>query len=199
MTHRPMRRGDRAASREASLAVLDSAPFVTVATIDDAGAPYCVPLSFVRRGDALYFHAAKEGGLKAECFRRDARACATAVMDVQAFFDGGDFSASYRSAIAFGRMREVDDPAEFKHALVDLCMKYLPAHKHDIGRAMQAEGPHTTVWALDIDELTGKARSLPADGNAAARSLPADESAVARTSASENACADAPKTEQPCA
>ncbi|WP_080799889.1 pyridoxamine 5'-phosphate oxidase family protein [Arabiibacter massiliensis] len=166
MTYRPMRRADRALSRDEALGVLDAAPFAAVATVDEDGMPYNVPLSFARLGDALYFHAAREGGLKTDCFRRDARACATAVTGVQAFFEDGDFSTGYRSAIAYGRMREVNDPAEFKHALVALCMKYVPAHKHDIGHAMENEGPNTAVWALDIDRLTGKANPLPASASA---------------------------------
>lgn len=161
MTHRPMRRAERATSHAEALAVLDAAPFAIFATVDEDGAPYSVPLSFARRGDTLYVHATNAESLKAACFRRDARTCATAVADVQAFFEDGDFSTSYRSAIAFGRIREVTDEREFKHALVDLCMKYVPANKHDIGHAMQAEGPNTSVWALDIDELTGKANPGP--------------------------------------
>lgn len=167
MTRIPLRRAERALTHDDALSVLDAAPYATFATVDGDGMPYGVPLSFVRRGDVLYFHATNEGGLKAACFRSDDRVCATAVTGVEAFFEDGDFSTSYRSAMAFGRVREVTDPREFKHALVDLCMKYVPAHKHDIGRAMEAEGPHTTVWALDIEELTGKARSGPRHANAA--------------------------------
>lgn len=169
MTLRPMRRAERACARDEALAVLDAAPFATVATVDEDGMPYGVPLSFVRCGDVLYFHTTNEGGLKAGCFRRDARACATAVVDVQAFFFDGDFSTTYRSAMAFGRMREVEDAVERKRALVDLCLKYLPARKHDIGRAMQAEGSRTTVWALDVEELTGKANLQPSDADSQAR------------------------------
>ena len=169
MNHLSMRRSDRAIPREDTLAVLDAAAFATVATVDADGMPYGVPLSYARQGDILYFHAANEGGLKADCFRRDARACATAVVDVEAFFENGDFSTSYRSAIAFGRMRPVDDPIEFKHALVNLCMKYLPAHKHAIGKAMEIEGPHTAVWALDLEKLSGKANPFPAGEDTATR------------------------------
>ena len=166
----PLRRVDRAASRDEALETLDAAPFVVVSTADADGMPYGVPLSFVRRGNTLYFHASSEGGHKTDCFRRDHRVCATAVTGVQAFFENGNFSTSYRSAMAFGRIREVTDPLEFKRALVDLCMKYVPEHKRDIGRAMEAEGPHTAVWALDIDALSGKKRSLPASGMKAAES-----------------------------
>lgn len=119
--------------------------------------------------------------------------CATAVTGVQAFFENGNFSTSYRSAMAFGRIREVTDPLEFKRALVDLCMKYVPEHKRDIGRAMEAEGPHTAVWALDIDALSGKKRSLPANGMKAAESgsaagatRPADAAGSASAETEEN-------------
>lgn len=166
----PLRRVDRAASRDEALETLDAAPFVVVSTADADGMPYGVPLSFARRGNTLYFHASSEGGHKTDCFRRDRRACATAVTGVQAFFEDGNFSTSYRSAMAFGRIREVTDPLEFKRALVDLCTKYVPEHKRDIGRAMEAEGPHTAVWALDIDALSGKKRLLPMSGTKAAGS-----------------------------
>lgn len=162
MTHRPLRRAERALSREETFAILDNAPFACVSTVDENGAPYGVPLSFVRRGDTLYFHMSNEGGLKVDCFRRNGRACATAVVDVEAFYEDDDFTTAYRSALAFGHMREVTDVGEFKHALVDLCMKYVPAHKHDIGHAIETEGPNAAVWALDIDELSGKARPKPA-------------------------------------
>lgn len=163
MTSYPMRRADRAASHDEALAILDAAPYLVVATADGDGMPYGVPVSFARTGDTLYFHATNEGGHKTDDFLRDGRVCATAVTDVEAFFADGDFSTSYRSAMAFGRVREVEDPLEFKHALVNLCMKYVPDAKSHIGQAMEHEGPHTSVWAIDIDELTGKVRPRTAE------------------------------------
>lgn len=158
MTAHPLRRADRASSRDDALAVFDEAAYITVSTVDGDGRPYGVPLSFTRKGDVLYFHATNEGGHKFDDFRRDGRVCATAVVDVHPFFADGDFSTCYRSAIAFGRVREVTDPGEFKHALVDLCMKYVPEAKHGIGHAMEESGPRTSVWAIDVEELTGKAQ-----------------------------------------
>ena len=168
MTRFPLRRAERAMPRDEALAVLDIAEFITVSTVDDDGMPYGVPLSFVRKGDVLYFHATNEGGHKAVDFKHDNRVCATVVMGVEAFFEDGDFTTSFRSVMAFGRIREVVDMREFKHALVNLCMKYVPEAKHGIGKAMEAEGPHTAVWAIDIDELSGKARSGPRHTDAAA-------------------------------
>ncbi|OUO86302.1 pyridoxamine 5'-phosphate oxidase [Gordonibacter sp. An230] len=196
MNQHPLRRADRAASRDEALETLDTAPFVVVSTTDADGEPYGVPLSFVRRGDALYFHTSSEGGHKTDCFRHDHRACATAVTGVRAFFEGGDFSTSYQSAMAFGRIREVTDPVEFKRALVDLCMKYVPEHKRDIGRAMEAEGPRTAVWALDIDELSGKRRPLPTSGREASASRTAG---AVGAGAKENGATGAAETTDACA
>ena len=182
MTRYPLRRAERAMEHDDAPSVLDAAEFAIVSTVDDDGAPYGVPLSFVRKGDTLYFHASNESGHKAADFRYDDRVCATAVTGVGAFFEDGDFTTSFRSVMAFGRIREVTDPGEFKHALVDLCMKYVPEAKHGIGKAMELEGPRTAVWAIDIDELSGKAHSGPRD---AAGGI--------------GAGADAKETELPCA
>lgn len=151
-----LRRSDRALTRDEALAVLDEAAYVVVSTVDSDGTPYGVPLSFIRRGDTLYFHATNEGGHKADDFRIDARVCVTAVVDVEAFFAHEEFSTHYRSALVFGRVREVEDASEFKHALVALCMKYLPEAKSGIGTAMHNDEAHTAVWTIDIDELSGK-------------------------------------------
>lgn len=157
MTHHPLRRAERALSDGDARAVLDTVPYVSIAAIDADGVPYSVPLSFVRKGNTLYFHATNEGGHKTECFRHEARVCASAVTDVQARFEGGDFTTSYSSAVAFGRVREVTDGVEFRHALVALCMKYVPEAKREIGGAMEREMANTSVWAIDIETLTGKA------------------------------------------
>ena len=161
MSRFSLRRAERALSHDDALAVLDAAAFITVATVDDDGMPYGVPLSFVRNGDTLYLHATNEGGHKTANFLRDPRVCATAVAGVEPFFEDGDFTTSFQSVMAFGRIREVVDPVEFKHALVSLCMKYVPEAKHGIGAAMDHEGSNTAVWAIDVDELSGKGRPGP--------------------------------------
>ena len=50
-----MRRKDREMPREFGLSVLDRCEYATLALIDPDGFPYCVPITIVREGDALYF------------------------------------------------------------------------------------------------------------------------------------------------
>lgn len=104
----------------------------------------------------LYFHTTNEGGRKLDAFAHDARVCATIVEDVAARFRDESFTTEYSSVMAFGRIRRVNDAATARRALVDLCMKYLPEHRADIGSALQADFESTAVWALEIETLTGK-------------------------------------------
>lgn len=104
----------------------------------------------------LYFHTTNEGGRKLDAFAHDARVCATIVEDVAARFRDESFTTEYSSVMAFGRIRRVNDAATARRALVDLCMKYLPEHRAEIGSALRADFESTAVWALEIEALTGK-------------------------------------------
>lgn len=152
----PMRRCERALSYHKACEVLGKAPYITIATTNEEGFPYGVPVSFVRRENTLYFHTSSEKSLKADCFKHDNRVSATAVTDIEPFYADGDFSTCFKSAIVFGRVREVKNNIERKRALVDLCMKYVPTAKQHISNVMQSSGPNTLVWAIDIEGVTGK-------------------------------------------
>ena len=79
---------------------------------------------------------------------------------------------------------EVVEATEFKHALVDLCMKYVPEAKRSIGKAMEKDGPHTSVWAIDIEEISGKAHPGPrGDASGDGRTDAADDGGCAGTDA----------------
>ncbi|MDR2073039.1 MAG: pyridoxamine 5'-phosphate oxidase family protein, partial [Spirochaetaceae bacterium] len=58
---REMRRKDRDRDRGFAEAVVDTCRYAVLATADDDGSPYCVPLSIVREGEWIYFHCAREG------------------------------------------------------------------------------------------------------------------------------------------
>lgn len=157
MVHYDMRYAAREVDGAAAQDILDAGEFCVVSTVDVDGAPYGVPLSYVREGEALYLHSANEGGHKLEDFAHDARVCVTVVRNGGAFFQDTFFSTRYESAMAFGRISRVTDDKEMRQALVALCLKYVPEAKHGIGAAMEQELARTAVWRIDIEELTGKA------------------------------------------
>ena len=160
-----MRRASRRMDDDAISEVLARGRYCTLACIDAAGLPYGVPLSYIymkndREGHAglgaIYFHTTNEAGRKLDAFATGRHACATIVEDVAARFQDGSFTTGFSSVMAFGRVRHVESPVTVRKALVGLCMKYLPAHKDGIGAALEADSEATAVWALDIEEISGK-------------------------------------------
>ena len=66
------------------------------------------------------------------------------------------FTTKYRSAIAFGRAREVTDPDEIEGIMRALAAKYSPHEGEEaFQREMKSSGA-LCVLALDIEHLTGK-------------------------------------------
>ena len=80
-----MRRNDRAQNQEFSLELIDRCTHGIMALSTEEGAPYCLSLSFVRIGDSLYFHCAREGR-KIDLLRRFPQVCITFVGDDRPFF-----------------------------------------------------------------------------------------------------------------
>lgn len=157
MTEYHMRYADRALSETNAWDIFETAEYCVASTVDADGMPYGVPISFVVMNNQLYFHTTNTYGHKLDNFQHDARICVTAVVDVEACFEDDFMTSRYGSAMAFGRIRRVENSVEVRHALVALCMKYLPNYKHEIGNAISKDLAETAVWAVEVETITGKA------------------------------------------
>jgi nitroimidazol reductase NimA-like FMN-containing flavoprotein (pyridoxamine 5'-phosphate oxidase superfamily) len=118
---------------------------------------YGVPLSYVWQDQGLYLHCAPEGK-KLTLLRRNNKVCFAVVAEAEPLPQ--KFSMRYQSALAFGRVREVEDPQEKLRALVALVEKYYrdPAEVEKGKEYAAASLDKTVVLRLDIDHLTGKMR-----------------------------------------
>ena len=148
-----MRRKKQALSAEETTAVLERCSAGTLAVLGDGGYPYAVPLSYVYRDGRLYFHCARAG------HKLDAvRACDKAsfcVIDKDEVLPE-KFTTKYRSAIAFGRVREVTDPGEMETIMRHLAGKYAPQEGEEaFQNEMRCSGA-LCVLAFDIEHLSGK-------------------------------------------
>lgn len=133
-------------------AVLDGAG-VGYLSMSGGAWPYCVPISYVFAGGAVYFHG--RGTLKRTLLAADARVCLT-VGTAPEFMRGEgpcDDNFAYESVLAFGRVRVVRDEAERERALRDVIAKYDPAQRD---APIQGSLLKTVVWALDVEALTYK-------------------------------------------
>ena len=153
-----MRRSDREQSREFSLALIDRCPHGVAALSTGEDIPYCLPLSFVRIGESLYFHCAHQGR-KVDLLRANPNVCVTFVgMDEPAFVAPTMYTTYFQSAIVTGRAQEVTDPQEKISALRALCQKLTPQHMGAFDQAIEKSLPATSVWRIDITSISGKAK-----------------------------------------
>ncbi len=158
--NRVRRKPDRGRFDKATIYdILDSAMVAHIAyTID--GQPYCTPTGFWREGDRLYWH----GSSASRMIRTQAKGvpvCVT-VTHLDAIVlarSGFHHSVNYRSVMAFGTARLVDDEAAKARALDGFVDRFFPGRSKEIRPATGQEIKATTFIVMDIDEASGKIRS----------------------------------------
>lgn len=151
---RPMRRFKQLLSDEDTRSVLERGTSGVLAVLGDEGYPYAVPLSYAYLDGKLYFHCAKAGH-KLDALRSCPKVsfCVTDQDQVVA----EEYTTYFRSAIAFGRVRILDDPEEMLPLLHRLARKYAPEDS-DANRtkAIDRELAQTAMLELTVEHLTGK-------------------------------------------
>ena len=151
---REMRRKRQQMPESEAVAILERGSHGVLAVLGDGGYPYAVPISYVYEDGKIYMHCAKSG------HKLDAvRACEKAsfcVVDQDEVVQA-EFTSHYRSAIAFGRIREITDDAEKRRMVSLLARKYcpdLPQAEHD--KAMERDWAPLNMLELTIEHLTPK-------------------------------------------
>lgn len=147
-----MRRKDRTASVEVLKDILLNSEYGTLATIGDDGYPYSVPLNYAYLNGAIFFHSAKTGK-KMDNINFNSKVSFSMVLSSELV--PKEFSANFKSAIAFGTATVVEGN-EKKAALLELIRKYAPEFyeqgKIYIDRAIDS----TTIIKITVENLTGK-------------------------------------------
>lgn len=151
---RPMRRAGQMLPPDEARAILDRGSAGVLALAGDDGYPYALPISYAYAGDVLYFHSAVRGH-KIDAIVRDSRA-SFCVIDADHVVPEA-LTTEYRSVIAFGRIRVLDDPDEIRSALRRLAEKYAPDLAPAQADAEIAAGmPAVCVLAMTVEHLSGK-------------------------------------------
>ena len=156
-----MRRKDREMPREFALQIIDSSLWAVVSMAGADGEPYGVPLSLVRDGEVLYFHAAM-GGKKADLLAENARVSVCCVGYAQLVPEV--YSVAYGCAIASGTAHPVTDAKEKLHALRLLAERYAKDHPERFPLEIKENFSHTAVWKIRIQEISGKRAVYPKTG-----------------------------------
>ena len=150
---REMRRKKQSLSGENISEILNNGTSGVLALSGDNDYPYAVPLSYVYDGSSIYFHAAKTGH-KIDAVKRNNKAsfCIIGQDDVVP----EKYTTNYKSIIAFGKIRILDDEGEKRSAIEKLAVKYSPGDKTDREAEIKKEWDNLCMLELQIDYITGK-------------------------------------------
>jgi len=149
---REMRRKGQMLSLEESKSILDKMTSGVLAVLGDDDYPYAVPISYVCQGDKIYFHSALSGH-KIDAVRKCDKA-SFCVVDKDEIIPE-KYTTYYRSVIAFGKIRIIDNDSDKLKAIDLLAKKYSPEEE---GRSAEITKNINRMLLLEltIEHITGK-------------------------------------------
>jgi len=137
-----------------ALEVLRDCEYATLATTNPDGTPYCIPISSVTVGNAVYFHCANEGQ-KLINIKFSNLVCISGVRRTRLLPE--TFSTEYESAVAAGSCSIVTDNEEKIMALTKICEKYAQSNIKHAETEITESLHKTCVCRIDIIHISGKA------------------------------------------
>lgn len=150
---REMRRKRQQLSEKESVAILQRATAGTLALLGDNDYPYAVPISYVYHEGKLFFHSALAGH-KVDAISKCDKAsfCVIEQDDVQP----ERYTTFYRSVIAFGRIRIIEDEQEKLQIARLLGNRYNPNQEEALQKEIESSLSRMLAIRFDIEHLTGK-------------------------------------------
>ena len=152
-------------------AILDAMPVCQVGYVFE-GSPFVTTTLQWREDNHIYWHGSSASRMLEAC--EDAQVCVTVsiidgfVMARAAF----NHSCNYRSVMAFGTARKVQDPVEKEMRLKNFTEKLWPGRWDSLRPATTQEMKATTVLSLKLDECSAKIRSGPPGDDEADYEIP---------------------------
>lgn len=148
-----MRRFKQLLSEDESIAILQSTTSGVLALCGEDMQPYGVPLSHVYDNGKLYFHSALSGH-KLELLNQNANASFTVI--AQDELHPEKYTTYFRSVIAFGSVRIIEDDAEKLRTLEILGRRCNPNDAEGLNNEISRGISRCLMLEMTIDRITGK-------------------------------------------
>lgn len=146
-------------------AIIDSVPICHVGvSLVESGEVIVLPFLHARCDDVVYLHGSQSNHLLRSLLAAP-RACATFTSydGLRVARTGFHRSVIYRSVVAFGPVRALDDPAALDSVLDVLVEAVLPGRSSEVRRPNARELALTAVVAMTIAEASAKISEGPTD------------------------------------
>ena len=153
---REMRRKNCVISKETAEKILREGDYGVLALSGDDGYCYAVPINYAVEGNKIYFHSAKVGH-KLDAIRNNDKVSFCVVDRHEVIAE--EFTTYFSSAIAFGRIRIVEDNADPDklRGLELLADKYSSTASAERREKELSRLSALVVPVMTIEHLTGKA------------------------------------------
>lgn len=140
-------------------ALLDAAALAHVAYVID-GRPFCTPTLFWREGTKLYWHGSSASRMLRNLSEGEAACVTVTHLDSLVLARSGfNHSADYRSVMAFGTARLVNDPGEKRRALLMMVDRLFPGRTDTLRPDTTQEIKATAVIGMEIEQASAKIRA----------------------------------------
>ena len=160
LIHRHPERGDH--DLAAIHRILDEALTCTVAWVDPEGGPRALPTIQARIDDTLYLHGSRAArAWKAVAAGAEVCVVAMVIDELVLARTSPHHSMNYRSAVVYGRAREVTDPDELVAAARAITRHVLPGREDDAAEPREKDWRETLILAMPIEEASAKIRTGP--------------------------------------
>ena len=150
---REMRRFKQLLPQETAIEILNRNTGGTLALLGDEDYPYAVPISYVYADGKLYFHSAKSGH-KIDAIKKHEKA-SFCVIDKDEIVPE-KYTTYFRSVIAFGKIRLVEDVEEMRRVATALAMKYSADFAEGIPAEIDSSIKNMAIIEMTIDHITAK-------------------------------------------
>ena len=151
---REMRRSKQKLTEDEAIEILEKGKSGVLALLGDDDYPYAVPISYVYCDSKIYFHGAKNGH-KIDAIRKCPKASFCVIEQDQIIPE--EYTTYFRSIIAFGKIRIMEDESEMRKAVMALALKYNQTDNPQ-GReaAINRDWKPLCMIEFDIEHITGK-------------------------------------------
>jgi nitroimidazol reductase NimA-like FMN-containing flavoprotein (pyridoxamine 5'-phosphate oxidase superfamily) len=142
--------------------ILDDALTCTIAWVDPEGRPRALPTIQARIDGTLYLHGSRAArAWKAIAAGTEVCVVATVIDELVLARTSPHHSMNYRSAVVYGRAREVTDEHELYAAARAITRHVLPGREDDAAEPHEQDWRETLILAMPIAEASAKVRTGP--------------------------------------
>lgn len=124
-----------------------------LALLGDDDYPYALPLSYVYCNSKIYFHSAKTGH-KIDAIRK-AQKASFCVIDKDHVVPE-EYTTYFKSAIAFGKVKIIENDEEKRRAIEKLAIRYRPGNEERRSQVIAKEYNAFCMIEFEIEHMTGK-------------------------------------------